>query len=455
MKPRFGHVAIILALIAGGIAAAQGRLSPQGGMFVGTVSSNTVPKGNGGTQLTNSTITDNGTTVTVGGALAVTGGITSTAVANTFGDVRGTVQTVATCGHDTTLNASTTILICNGGGVYGITGGVDGRVLFVVAGTIIDMAHEAGGSTGSNRLQLTNATAGYMYLYEVKMLLYNGSAARWRATQHVRFPFLYSDSTLDVLGNYNIGDNASDTGTIKGSVTYTGGTWTHNGNMTVGSGNVVSIGSATSFTNGNLMQTDGNVRLGDTSTDLVGIGVSPEANGPLTFASAVGNKIQLYPQSSTAQYGLGIQSNVLQIYGPTSTDRVALGYGDSDAFNEVMSVTGSTITLGTSNNDETAIRGNLNSTQSAPTPSSCGSGAAMVGTSTNNWGSFTTGSGATGCVLTFSSSFTGGTVHCGVWRKDGGAAPAWSESVSALTLSSAAASTTYAYFCGCGGSSCQ
>lgn len=147
--------------------------------------------------------------------------ITATSAASTFGDLRGTAQTVATCGHDTTLNASTTILICNGGGVYGITGGAAGRVLYVVSGTIIDMAHEAGGSTAANRLQLTNSTSGYMYTYEIKTLIYDGTAARWRVSQHVRFPFVASDSTLSSSGNATLGDAATDSHTANGDLAVT------------------------------------------------------------------------------------------------------------------------------------------------------------------------------------------------------------------------------------------
>jgi hypothetical protein len=225
------------------------------------------------------------------------------------------------------------------------------------------------------------------------------------------------------------------------------------GNLSVG-GNGTVTGTLT---------VNGNVKLGNASTDLVGIGADPEPNGPLSFAAAVGNKLQFYPITSTTQYGVGVQSNQLQIYAPTTTDKVSLGFGDSDAFTEVAAFAGTagitwtrSAVMGDGNNDEFTIRGNLASTQTAPSVSACGSGGAMVGTSSNNWGSFSIGTGGTGCTLTFSQSFTGGSVHCLVEPIAAATARVgWTTAVGTLTVTGGTAGATYTYFCGCAGSACQ
>jgi hypothetical protein len=213
------------------------------------------------------------------GAATFNNGLTSTAAASTFGDLRGTAQTVATCGHDIALNATTTILICNGGGVYGITGGAAGRILHVVAGTIIDMAHEAGGSTAANRLQLTNSTSGYMYTYEIKTLIYDGTASRWRVTQHVRFPFVSSDSTLSSSGNATLGDAATDSHTANGDLAVTDDLTVTD--VTTLTGNLVANGAANTYGDANTDTHTFNGHVHATGTDptLSTCGTSPTIIG--------------------------------------------------------------------------------------------------------------------------------------------------------------------------------
>ena len=62
---------------------------------------------------------------------------------------------------------------------------------------------------------------------------------------------------------------------------------------------------------------------------------------PLSFGSDVGNKIALYDAGSTTTiYGFGIQSSLLQIFANTSTNRVGIGYGNSNSFTETLTVKG-------------------------------------------------------------------------------------------------------------------
>jgi hypothetical protein len=59
---------------------------------------------------------------------------------------------------------------------------------------------------------------------------------------------------------------------------------------------------------------------------------------PLSFATGTGDKIALYDDGASNQFGFGIQSSLLQIYTNASTDRVGIGYGTSAAFTEILTV---------------------------------------------------------------------------------------------------------------------
>jgi hypothetical protein len=53
----------------------------------------------------------------------------------------------------------------------------------------------------------------------------------------------------------------------------------------------------------------------------------------------LGNKISLYG-STFSQYGMGIQSNLLQIYSSASSSDIAFGYGSSTTFTENVRIKG-------------------------------------------------------------------------------------------------------------------
>ena len=63
-------------------------------------------------------------------------------------------------------------------------------------------------------------------------------------------------------------------------------------------------------------------------------------NAPLSFETAVGNKIDLYYVSSTSRYGFGVQGNLFQMYSANSAADIAFGYGASTAFTERMRIKG-------------------------------------------------------------------------------------------------------------------
>ncbi len=71
----------------------------------------------------------------------------------------------------------------------------------------------------------------------------------------------------------------------------------------------------------------------------VGIGTTTP-RGPLSFGPASGQKIILWDDGNADgnNYGIGIQSGLLQLHTYTAVDDIAFGYGKSDAFNERMRI---------------------------------------------------------------------------------------------------------------------
>lgn len=71
----------------------------------------------------------------------------------------------------------------------------------------------------------------------------------------------------------------------------------------------------------------------------VGIGNTiPDA--PLSFANAIGNKIAFYSSGVSSQYGIGIQSGLLQMYTDGIAADIAFGTGGSASFTERMRIKG-------------------------------------------------------------------------------------------------------------------
>jgi len=86
----------------------------------------------------------------------------------------------------------------------------------------------------------------------------------------------------------------------------------------------------------------------DEINQRVGIGTSTPV-APLGFASSLGGKISLHGTSS-ANFGFGIQSNLMQIHTNAATADIAFGYGTSAAMTETMRIKGSgNVGIGTMN----------------------------------------------------------------------------------------------------------
>ncbi len=71
---------------------------------------------------------------------------------------------------------------------------------------------------------------------------------------------------------------------------------------------------------------------------------------PLSFTNTVGSKIAFYSSGVTAQYGMGIQSGLLQIYSDAAASDIVFGHGGSSSFTERMRIKGNgNVGIGTNN----------------------------------------------------------------------------------------------------------
>lgn len=65
----------------------------------------------------------------------------------------------------------------------------------------------------------------------------------------------------------------------------------------------------------------------------IGIGTASQF-AQQTFSNTLGNKVAIYANSTASQYGLGLQSGLMQLYTDVAGASIALGYGSSTNFTE-------------------------------------------------------------------------------------------------------------------------
>jgi len=115
-----------------------------------------------------------------------------------------------------------------------------------------------------------------------------------------------------------------------------------------GTGNI-NLASRTNNASGLVFYTNSGTaaseRMRITSAGNVGIGTTTPSF-LLSMGAATGNRIALFDLGGGSGYGFGIQSNLLQIFANSVADRVGIGYGNSTAFTETLSVDGANVKIG-------------------------------------------------------------------------------------------------------------
>lgn len=150
------------------------------------------------------------------------------------------------------------------------------------------------------------------------------------------------------VGNNNITDQASLS--ISGSSNFpshfnfgtNGHTYIRGGSKTYGGVGIYSTRRPSKVYINDLQGEDfltGNVKPGGdvilvAGGGKVGVGVD-NPTSPLSFPNTLGNKISLWNNGTTADFGIGIQSGTMQFY-TAGQDQFAFGYGNSANFTQTM-----------------------------------------------------------------------------------------------------------------------
>jgi hypothetical protein len=160
---------------------------------------------------------------------------------------------------------------------------------------------------------------------------------------------------------------------------------------------------------------DGNVLL-NTVSGFVGIG-NKYPTVRLSFDSSFGNKIAIWGNGGTQHYGIGIQSNLMQLYTQSISTDIAFGYGRSTSFTELMRIKGNgNVGIGT-NNPQNIFTVSANAIgitqQNSDASTKIGfytiSGTAYLQTHTNHDLNFATNNGSSQMVLKTSGNVGIGT----------------------------------------------
>jgi hypothetical protein len=151
-----------------------------------------------------------------------------------------------------------------------------------------------------------------------------------------------SNYKLFVKGNtYTEGNSLAYSSTISGGALEVSSSDLPNQFIRMDGRNIQSIGAASAIVPGTpkdlvLNPFGSNVQIGTGSSALA---------AKLTFPNRLGEKISLWSNSPTAEYGLGIQSGTLQFY-TAGQDKMSFGYGSSANFTATMNYYPGTAQLG-------------------------------------------------------------------------------------------------------------
>ncbi|MBU2580085.1 hypothetical protein KKF19_04005 [Patescibacteria group bacterium] len=280
----------------------------------------------------------------------------------------------------------------------------------ITLGTSVDISSETNLTVGATGIELAlddiALTTGYI-------IPLSASTTNWNTFYDTPSNRITAGTNLAWTGNTL---DATDTNT-----TYLGGT------------NLTLVGTTFNVDDAFLVNTAADttafgLTMGSaTTTDTLSIGGKAVFSGnvgigttgpsfPLSLGTAVGNKIALYDNAAGTGYGFGIQNNLLQIFSVNSASRVGIGYGNSGAFTETLSVVGGNVGIGTTTPlSKLSIQGTAGSSDIFTIASSTGanlltvtSGGNLVttGYASSTTGLFTQGAGHFGSNLTVDGNAT-------------------------------------------------
>ncbi len=198
----------------------------------------------------------------------------------------------------------------------------------------------------------------------------------------VSSPYAFLASSANKLINATNGaayvnfNGASNRTEVAGNL-YASGVISGNGSGLTGlTAAQIPVLSAANITSGTLadarlstnvaLRAGGNAFTGNQTVNSGSLGIGVTTPGfPLSFASAIGDKISLYGQSGV-HFGLGVQTGLLQIHSDVVGSDIAFGYGNSASFTETMRIKGNgNVGIGTNNpTSKLVVAGNLNVTGS-------------------------------------------------------------------------------------------
>jgi hypothetical protein len=167
-----------------------------------------------------------------------------------------------------------------------------------------------------------------------------GTTQYWDQANGALYPI---NNTVDLL----IGSSASSsakfafTGVSSGTPTASISGATANVATFIDGNGYISSTNRNNLTLGNSSTYDftGNILLNPNGTGNVGIGTTTP-NFALSFGTGLGNKIALYDSGTGNNYGLGIQSALMQLYTIDSASDITFGYGSSSTMTRNVTFTG-------------------------------------------------------------------------------------------------------------------
>jgi hypothetical protein len=182
--------------------------------------------------------------ITISGSLGITGALTASTAAATFGDLRGTVLAVGSVSGALdnwapTGHATATHFVVTGTSAItltGLQGGAAGRIVTITnaaaAGAAdIQISHDVT-STGANRFSMANGSNWSLTTGTSATFIYNATASRWLHIETRTFPSMFVTSfqgdsitintTLASNGNTTLGAAESSTTTLTGKFLVSG-----------------------------------------------------------------------------------------------------------------------------------------------------------------------------------------------------------------------------------------